>query len=170
MSRTAITPAYTLGPQAEPGFIGPEDASETWVAGAPLTKNSGRLAECSADPRSIIGFAAEDASGTQDTNVRLYPCLQTQVFEGTLDKASGLGTRALLQSDVFSEFGLTRDASGVWYVDVDKTTGGNNTVAYIVGLKDPVGAIQGDTPTATNSGNCRVYFVVLGEVNAFHSA
>lgn len=170
MSRLAITPAFPIGPQAEGQLEGLEASAQSYKMGAPLIPSSGKLAEAGANPRTFLGFAAYDAAAVADTKTRFYPALPHQVFEGTLDKASGLGTRALLQSDVYSEFGLTKDASGVWYVDIDKTTGGTNTMVLIVGLKDPVGAIQGDTPTATNSGNARVFFVVLTEVHAFTSA
>lgn len=168
MARLPITPAVPMGPQLEAGWNGIEASAQSWKIGAPLIGSSGKLAEASANPRTFLGFAADAASGTADTGVRYYPALPFTVYEGTLDKASGLGTRALAQSDVFAEYGLTRDASGIWYVDIDKTTGGTNTMVLVVGLVDKVGAIQGDTPGPNNSGNARVLFVVLNEVYMGH--
>lgn len=171
MARRAIVPSATMGAQADPGWSGPEAASQTWKAGALLTSTAGLLVEASANPRSIIGVAAEDASGVTSKEVRYYPIGANNIFEITLDKAAGLGTRAIAAADLYSEFGVTLN-TGVWYLDIDKTTGGTNTTCLVVGFLDVVGAIQGDTPNlpGNNSGHARVLVTFLQEVNVLHSA
>lgn len=72
-------------------------------------------------------------------------------FEAQIDNSTA-GAYATALTQVGSEFGLTKDATGHWYVDLNKTTVGTNTVVVIRQLNpiDPVG---------TNGG--RVWFVFL---------
>lgn len=45
-----------------------------------------------------------------------------------------------VQADIGKEFGMTKDATGHWYVDRAKTTVGTNTVVVIIGLDPVVGS------------------------------
>jgi len=162
-SRLAIRAVKALGLSSIPSLVGPEDELQTFVKGAPVIDEggSGYVGEAGTDPRAILGFTTEaghNAAADGTENIRFVPALPHVVFEGTLDKASTLGTYLLLATDRFAEYGLTRDAAGIWYIDKDKVTGGTNTVVRVVGFKDPVG---------TNLA--RVYFIVLHEVTVYET-
>ena len=45
-----------------------------------------------------------------------------------------------VQADIGKEFGLTKDATGHWYIDRAKTTVGTNTAVVVVGLDPVVGS------------------------------
>lgn len=69
------------------------------------------------------------------------------IFRGQTDKNTGAATTPT-QANIGTQYGLTIDASGHWYVDFAKTTPGTNTVLVMVDL-DPI-----DGPTA----NARILF------------
>jgi hypothetical protein len=156
MARTAIVAHKAWGLNAIPSHNGIEVVSSSWTRGAPLIDSSGKLAVAGTDPRAILGFATEAASGVTDKVRRFTPALPNVIFEASLDKASALGLVSL-QTHMYAEFGITL-LSGVWYIDVDKVTGGGNTVFRIVGFKDPVGTIS-----------ARVFAVMLHEVSVLHT-
>lgn len=87
-----------------------------------------------------------------DGRVNMYlPAPGETWFEAQIDNsAAGAYATALIQQG--TEYGLTKDATGHWYVDLNKTTVGTNTVVLVRQLNplDPVG---------TNGG--RVWFVFL---------
>lgn len=65
------------------------------------------------------------------------------VFEATFDSADGNTTNATTaQSMVGKHFGLTKDATGHWYVDAQKVTQGTNTVVIITKLSPLDGPLQ----------------------------
>lgn len=70
------------------------------------------------------------------------------LFEAQIDN-SAAGAYASLQSQIGVEFGLTKDASGHWYIDLNKTTVGTNTAVVIEGF-NPI------EPLGTNGA--RAYF------------
>lgn len=76
------------------------------------------------------------------------------IFEGQVDN-SAAGAYATLLTQVGSQFGMTKDATGHWYVDLNKTTVGTNTVVVIVALHPNDGA-------GVNGG--RVWFKFLDTV------
>jgi len=53
------------------------------------------------------------------------------IFEGQVDNATG-ASYTLLVTDIGKAFGLTKDTTGHWYIDRNKTTVGVNTVVMIV--------------------------------------
>lgn len=62
--------------------------------------------------------------------------VEDTIFRGQFDR-SGAGSATTVQSDIGKQFGMTKDASGHWYVDRDKVTVGTNTVVEVVAL-DPI--------------------------------
>ncbi len=71
------------------------------------------------------------------------------IFEGMFDDNGGSTTNATTNKNMIGKhFGLTKDATGHWFVDFAKSTQGTNTVVVIVDLNPLDGAVQ----------NGRVYF------------
>ena len=72
------------------------------------------------------------------------------IFEATFDDAGGSATNATTNVNMKGKrFGLTKDATGHWFVDFAKVTQGTNTCVIIKQLSPLDGAIQ----------NGRVWFV-----------
>lgn len=83
--------------------------------------------------------------------------LQDTVFEAQVD-ASGGSTFAATTSNVGSQFGLTVDSNGFWYVDLNKSTPGTNTVLTIESL-NPQDLVAGSSTTQVNNGRVRFKFL-----------
>lgn len=150
---------------------GLEASGQSWKTGAPLVWSSGKLAEASANPRDIVGWALSTASGTANTKVTFVAAMPgIHELEMCVDKASGLGTHQLAQTDVGAVYGITKSAGGIWYIDIDKVTAGTNTAVSITELIDPIGATTADTPTNTNTGGARVRCVLLSEASFLQTA
>lgn len=71
------------------------------------------------------------------------------IFEAQVDN-SAAGAFATLQTQLGSTFGMTKDATGHWYVDLNKT--GGSAVVVIIGF---------NTNDALGTNGGRVYFQVL---------
>lgn len=84
---------------------------------------------------------------------------QETIFRGQTDNNTFTNAASItpVQANIGSQFGLTKDASGHWYVDLGKTTVGTNTVVEIVNL-DP---IDGSIP------NANVLFVIVKAASQF---
>lgn len=82
------------------------------------------------------------------------------IFEAVFDSSTGTtaANYTPLQSQIGTQFGLTVDASGQWYVDNAKTTPGTNTVVTMVGI-NPIDQVAG--VAGTYIVNARVRFQVL---------
>lgn len=79
------------------------------------------------------------------------------LFEAQVD-ASGGSTFAATTSNVGSQFGLTVDSNGFWYVDLNKSTPGTNTVLTIESL-NPQDLVAGSSTTQVNNGRVRFKFL-----------
>lgn len=131
---------------------------ETFKKGALLVADAGTgtYAEAaSTDPGGILGFADEPAVHVpaKPGFSRYLPAYQAAVFEGTLatDDGGNAIPHALVQTDLFASYGLSKDAAtGLWYVDTN-----TNASVVIVGFKtaDDNGSPIGDE-------DARVYFIV----------
>lgn len=65
------------------------------------------------------------------------------IFEATFDDNGGSTTNATTNENMKGKhFGLTKDATGHWFVDFAKSTQGTNTVVEIIRLSPLDGAIQ----------------------------
>jgi hypothetical protein len=81
------------------------------------------------------------------------------IFEGQFDNSNYTNAASITPTEAMigTQFGLTVDANGMFYVDNNKTTPGTNTVVTMVGI-NPI-----DLATATTGiPNARVRFTVLG--------
>src|SRR5262245_52523243 len=105
MPRTPIIAAATEGLYSVPSMEGIEAAAQSFKRGAPVIISSGSIAVAAANPRSVIGFAEENASGVTGAKRRIIPALPHVVFEGSLESAGALGTLALTQAHVWAEVG-----------------------------------------------------------------
>lgn len=107
--------------------------------------------------------ASNIAVGTPITDGRtLFESAAAEtIFEGTFDNANGTTATNYqpTQAMIGSQFGLTADANGQFYVDNNKTTAGTNTAVVMVGINPE------DMQTAfTGIVNARVRFQVLPAV------
>jgi len=101
------------------------------------------------------------AVGTPTTEGRTLfeNAVGASIFEATFDDSTGTtaANYTPTQAMIGTQFGLTIDSSGQWYVDAAKTTAGSNTVVTMVGI-NPI------DQTATGGVyivNARVRFQVL---------
>lgn len=79
------------------------------------------------------------------------------IFAAQVD-ASGGSTFNATAANIGQQFGLTVDTNGFWYVDLNKTTVGTNTVLTIVSL-DPLWLSGSSTTTQVNNGVVRFRFL-----------
>ena len=92
-----------------------EDGSETFVEGNLVYIDSdGYLTECGADPTSIRGAAAQDASGTEGTKIGVWLAEPGVVFSAKCSTTTA-------QTQVGANYG-TVDSSSVWKVDISETS------------------------------------------------
>lgn len=112
----------------------PVDSSAVYIRGAILVQDGsdGELTEGGANPTKIVGVAIHKNPPTNNTSETGYyiPALPACEFEASIDDGSSEGTGAIAAGDLFAEYGLTEDSSGVWYVDKNKT--GATTVRVVV--------------------------------------
>ncbi len=82
------------------------------------------------------------------------------LFIGQVDNAnfSTGGSVTPAQSDIGKQYGMTKDASGHWYIDYNKSTPGTNTVLEIVGF-----SIDGAV------ANARMIFRILKGASQYES-
>lgn len=159
MPRTSPIGGPAAGLNAHPTFSGPEAALQTFKNGALLVAAAGFIQEAGANPTAVVGVSAEPgknltvagvAQGVLDGQSRFIPVLPHSVFEMNLDKASALGYLSL-QTDLGALYGVTKDANGIWYIDVDKTAG--NARVVVVGFRDPVGTASARVYALFKNGN-----------------
>jgi hypothetical protein len=62
------------------------------------------------------------------------------IFEGQTDNSTGAATTPTI-ANIGSQYGMSIDASGYWYIDFAKTTPGVNTVVVMIGLHPVDGSI-----------------------------
>lgn len=117
-----------------------EGASQTFKRGYPLIFSSvadkeDRVIEAGADPGAIIGFAAEDASGTEDTLIAVY------VANDDLRVRVHVGDTQTVDVDMLKAagFGIVKDATNkIWRLDKTETTAKIFKVRGLVDAHDDV--------------------------------
>ena len=126
----------------------PEAATQTYKQGAFLAVTAGLIGELATNGTIIAGIAMQPGSnlttantpqGAFDGQAKVLPAFSGVPFEITLDKATALGAYTSLITDVGAAYGVTRDANGIWYIDVDKSGGLARVI--IVGFRDPIGTV-----------------------------
>lgn len=133
ISKAAMRP-YRAGQRLVRGFK--EAASETFKYGdvlQPVTTGANRVGIADTDETTILGVAAEDASGTTDTDISVWLAKSQDEWIGNLD-----GT--LAAANLGTDYGIKKDSAGVWTVDDADTT---NTRVRVVKLYDAVGDVNG---------------------------
>lgn len=88
--------------------------------------------------------------------------VDNNIFEATFDNSTFTNAASITptQAMIGTQFGLTVDASGQFYVDAGKATAGTNTVVVLVGINP----IDGSIP------NARVRFQVLAAARQLYTA
>lgn len=118
-------------------------ASQTWVRGAVLVAASGRISEGGTNPTLILGVAIHGVtSAVADAPAQYIPAFPGQEFVASIDTSASLGTGAIALADRYADYGITEDASGVWYVDKNKTSDATVRVT-VTDLLDPIGTVNG---------------------------
>lgn len=94
-----------------------------------------------------VGAPISDGRTLFETSV------DNNIFEATYDNSAGTvpANYTPTQAQIGTQFGLTKDANGQWYLDGGKTTAGTNTVAVLVGINPIDGSIV----------NARVRFQII---------
>jgi hypothetical protein len=139
-ARYPIRASRRLGLYSTPGMEAPEGASQTFKKGAILVASSGNLVEGGTNPSALVGIADRDGQNASAgvKKVQFTPLVEGILFEASLDSAGALGTYVSLATDLFAEYGVTKDAAGIWYIDVDKT--GANGRFRVMEFMSPVGS------------------------------
>lgn len=127
----------------------PEAAGQSFLVGEMVFLSGGKVTVCVADPAIIFGLALDDASGTEDTLIRVVP-----ITASTVLVANYAGTDVTAQADIGQRYGLTV-ASNKWHVDKGDTT---NTRVLVIGLdtRDAVGDIAGRVHAVVLQGNRQI--------------
>lgn len=93
----------------------PLAAAQDFIEGAVVLITAGEVSEAAADPLVILGVALHDAGALPDEDKVLVAI----GLEGATFVMQG--SAAPLPSDEGKEYGITKDADGVWHVDKAKT-------------------------------------------------
>lgn len=137
--------AAAPGGLAIPQWTWPVDSSAVWVRGAVVIDDGGgELTEGGANPTLIAGVATAKYPPTNNyaTDIgKFIPALQNIQFEGSIDDSSAIDTGAIAAGDLGTEYGITEDSAGIWYVDKNKT--GANARVRITKLIDAAGTVNG---------------------------
>lgn len=115
-----------------------EGASQTFKAGHMVVLSSGKIVKGASDPTAatVVGVAAEDASGTTDRKIGVYVADENAEF-----KANVQDTGALALANVGTAYGVVLDATNdIFRVDLSDTT---NTRVRVTELIDEVGDVNG---------------------------
>jgi hypothetical protein len=127
----------------------PEEASQTFKRGDPVKLDNTGEIEAAVDTGGSIGYADKDASGTTGTLIPVVLWNQDDLFTASLSEAGA--THTLVQTDVGERCSWIKSSvsgeTDKTVVDLSDTQG---DVVEIVGLRDPVGTVDG-----------RVYFRIV---------
>ena len=97
----------------------PLAAAQTFVTGAAVLRDgSGNITECGADPASIYGFSSGKATKNpvDPTKTIIYPATESETFWFACNVAPTAANSGI-------NYGITKDADGIWYVDFTKVAG-----------------------------------------------
>ncbi|MFA7257677.1 MAG: hypothetical protein WC047_08900 [Kiritimatiellales bacterium] len=116
-----------------------EDASESWKAGAPISRETGSTGSIvewpgGTDATLPIGIAAKDATGVTGAAVPHYEANDYNLFE--MSMVADTGTATLAAANLGTAYSLIKVSSGNWYVDQSDVT---TKLVEVVGFIDAVG-------------------------------
>ena len=110
----------------------PEKATSTFAYGDFVTLTSGQIDLAGSDPSSILGIALEAKSGTTGTLIPVLIPRADDIFFAMMyvddTPANNYATRA---THVGGEYGILKQAAGVWGVDTAETTA---KIVKVVGM------------------------------------
>lgn len=84
-----------------------------------------------------------EGSPMSDGRTQYEVAVEDTIFLGQFDNAAGAvaADYTPVNADIGKEYGLTKDATGHWYVDKNKNTVGTNTVVVIEAIDPSTGSI-----------------------------
>lgn len=95
-------------------------------------------------PAQIFGIAAQDATGTQGTQINVYSAWQGNVFTANVVSTSSLTAYVSVQSDIGGLFGIVRDTpNNRIYLDASVRSVAAGARAFVYGVAQ--GTSIGDT-------------------------
>jgi hypothetical protein len=122
----------------------PEGASQSFKMGEPVilstvSDKGNKVVIATTDPQvDLLGFAAGDASGVEDTKISVWVADEDAEF-----LIHALDAQTLDADDVGVNFGITKDATNViWRLDRTKTTTTEQALR-VLELRDEHGDING---------------------------
>jgi hypothetical protein len=99
-------------------------SGQTFTKGALVVLNaSEEVAECGADPTSVLGIAAEPAGSDPESATKILVCVAEANRRFWIE-----GDNAPTMDDVNQEYGAAKDSDGYWYLDGTET---GTTVFYV---------------------------------------
>jgi hypothetical protein len=112
-------------------------------------------------PNQPAAFNIAVGTPISDGRTLFESSIGLNIFEANFDDSTGAvaADYTPTQAEIGTQFGLTMDASGQWYVDGGKITPGTNTVVVMVGI-NPIDLVPGGAPL-TYIINARVRFQVI---------
>ena len=119
---------FHLGAEKAASFDGVEAASQSYKVGDVLYVASGKLTICATNPTSIVGIAAEPASGTTDKSRVFYPA-KGLVF--SIPVTHGTPASAVTAYSLIGNTYNLKLAGGYWFCDIQNN---NATAVQVVGL------------------------------------
>lgn len=142
-----ITPAKTISGNSPQTMVFPEaSGTQTFKRGEFVYLASGKVTEIASNtPSQILGVAAQDASGTADTDIAVWLANDDTLFEANVTDAGSSAVTAV--TDVGCHWKIYRDTTNN-KTHIDKGTGDANvadcriTVVALSG-KDTVGDTYG---------------------------
>lgn len=144
MATRKLIASQRAGLYSTPSFRGKNVSGTNYFIGAVLTSTTaqgGFIMEAGANPTKILGVAESRGGNDADssTYVRFVPALPHIIFEGTLLGSSNTQV-ALTDTMLWQDFGITKDGTESWYVDVSKN--GVNARVRVVDFVDDTGTVD----------------------------
>jgi len=143
----AASVAKTISGNSPQTLVYPEAASQSFKKGEFVYLVSGKVTECGDNPTLILGMAAQDASGTENTPIAVYIANTDTIFElNKVSNAGGSGTGGTAAATAYSDVGtfmsIYRDTTHNW-VHAGSTTGAGRLICLDLSDKDTVGDTGG---------------------------
>lgn len=116
----------------------PEGASQSFKRGHLVILSSGKLVKAASDPsaNTVVGVAAEDASGVTDRKIGVYVGTEDAEFVGRVQN-----TQATAITQVGAQYGVVLDATyDIFRVDIGETS---TKVVTVTEILDTVGDVNG---------------------------
>jgi hypothetical protein len=120
----------------------PEAAAQTFKKGDPVKVNAGGQVLLGVDTEGSLGIAERDASGVTNTDIRVTLHNYDDLYTASLSAAGATAT--LAQADVGTRCSYIKSTiTGETAKTVVDKSDAQTDVLVIVGLKDPVGTVDG---------------------------